>query len=284
MHVLWMFHRRLLVTVAVVSCVGASVALMVAASQRGDPRTGIGLRAHRSTGAAPSAADVIHSRSPGRPSTATTHPPLSAVQEQIDAELARAVTPASISAAQQSTVPTPAASAAYPSIPAVDRSDPSAYVLAFATELLDTDYATESRAELLAWAEHEEAPNTLPGVPASVAGKALVLSLADPDIPGATPSPTPSAAQWASDGQRGEVQSVSDLQVEVDPDWTQIISEGWQPADARMTIEVVTGTMTISTDGQAAPPQSFSLTVTLGTAAHVRSGYGAVAVGDWTLN
>ena len=198
--------------------------------------------------------------------------------------MARAVTPASIAAAQQSTVPAPAVSAAFPSIPAVDRRDPGSYAMAFATELLDTDYATESRAELLAWAEAEEAPNTLPGVPASVAGKALVLSLADPGIPGATPSPMASAAQWASDGQRGEVQSVSDLQAEVDPDWTQIVSEGWQPPDPRMTIEVVTGTMTVSIGGQATPPQSFSLTLTLGTAAHVPSSYGAVAVGDWTLN
>ena len=41
-----------------------------------------------------------------------------------------------------------------------------------------------------------------------------------------------------SDGQGGEVQSVNGLQAEVDPDWTQIISEGWQPRDPRMTIEV----------------------------------------------
>ena len=96
----------------------------------------------------------------------------------------------------------------------------------FASELLDTNYATQSRAELLAWAELEEAPNTLPGVPGSVAGKALVLSLADPGLPGGTPSPTPSAAQWASDGQRDEVQSVNGLQAEVDPDWTQIDLRG----------------------------------------------------------
>ena len=42
--------------------------------------------------------------------------------------------------------------------------------------------------------------------------------------------------------------------------------------------------MTVSIGGQAAPLQSFSLTLTLGTAAYVRGGYGAVAAGDWTLN
>ena len=51
-----------------------------------------------------------------------------------------------------------------------------------------------------------------------------------------------------------------------------------------MTIETVTGTMTVTIGGQTAPPESFSLTLTLGSAAHVRAGYGAVAAGDWTLN
>jgi len=33
-----------------------------------------------------------------------------------------------------------------------------------------------------------------------------------------------------------------------------------------------------------AAPESFSLSVTLGSAANVRAGYGAVAVADWTLD
>ena len=52
-----------------------------------------------------------------------------------------------------------------------------------------------------------------------------------------------------------------------------------------MTIETVTGTMTVAKNGVAAgPPESFSLTVTLGSAAHARAGYGAVAAADWTLD
>ena len=132
--------------------------------------------------------------------------------------------------------------------------------------------------------KHEEAPNTLPGVPTSVAGKALVLSLADPGLPGGTPSPTPSANQWATNAEDGVTQSVEDVEAEVDPDWAQIIAEGWQPRDPRMTIETVTGTMTDNTEGHAAPPESFSLPLTLGTAAHVHAGYGAVAAGDWTVD
>jgi hypothetical protein len=31
-------------------------------------------------------------------------------------------------------------------------------------------------------------------------------------------------------------------------------------------------------------PESFSLTLTLGTAAHVHAGYGAVAAADWTVD
>jgi hypothetical protein len=283
MRALWMFHRRLVVTIVIVGCLGASTGLVVAGSHRSAPATGTALNPH-TAGSVPSEGEAGREPSTRRPPTSTVPPPLTAVQKEIDGQLTQAETRASITAAEETSIPAPAVSTAYPPIPAADRSDPITFAIAFATELLDTNYATQSRAELLAWAEHEEAPNTLPGVPASVAGKALVLSLADPSLPGGTPTPTPAAAQWASDGQDGEVQSVSELQAEVDPDWTQIISEGWQPRDPRMTIEIVTGTMTVSISGQTAAPQSFSLTLTLGSSAHVRGGYGAVAAGDWTLS
>jgi hypothetical protein len=282
MRALWMFHRPLVVTVVIVGCLGVSTGLVVAASLRGVPPAG--------TGRGPDPAGMSSEAKAGHKSSTNPWPPPTppapntAAQKEIDDRLAQAETPASITAAEETNVPAPAASSAYPPIPLVDRNDPAAFAIAFARELLDANYATESRAELLAWAELEEAPNTLPGVPDSVAGKALVLSLADPGLPGGTPTPTPSAAQWASDGQRGEVQSVNGLQAEVDPDWTQIISEGWQPRDPHMTIEVVTGTMTVSIDGQTAPNQSFSLTLTLGTSGHVRGSYGAVASADWTLS
>jgi hypothetical protein len=210
--------------------------------------------------------------------------PQTAIQRQIDAELAQAETPAAIAAAQRSTVAAPAVSTDYPAVATEDRGDPGTYAVAFTTELLDTNFAVQSRGALLAWADHEEAPNTLPGVPASVASKALVLSLADPDLPGGPPSPVSSAPQWVADATSGVSQSVADVQAEVAPDWTQIISEGWQPRDPLMTIETVTGTVTVTTNGVAAAPESFSLSVTLGSAADVRAGYGAVAVADWTLD
>ena len=75
-----------------------------------------------------------------------------------------------------------------------------------------------------------------------------------PACPAARPHRRRRRRSGPSDGQRDEVQSVNGLQAEVDPDWTQIISEGWQPRDPRMTIEVVTGTVTVSIDGRRSRP------------------------------
>ena len=184
MRALWMFHRRLVVAVVIVGCLGASTGLVAAGSHRSAPHArGLGCSPH-TAGSTPSEAKAGREpsthRSPTPTPTPTTPSPLTAVQKEIDGQLAQAETPASITAAEETTIPAPAVSTAYPPIPVADRSDPTAFAIAFATELLDTSYPTQSRAELLAWAEYEEAPNTLPGVPASVADKALVLSLADP--------------------------------------------------------------------------------------------------------
>jgi hypothetical protein len=283
MRVLWTFYLRHVVAIVITGCLALSTGLVLAGSHQSTPQQGSALSRH-ATGSTLSKPKAGTQVSPELSPTSTVNPPLTAIQSEIDGQLAQAETSASITDAEQTGIPAPEVSSAYPSIPVADRSDPSAFAIAFATELLDTNYATQSRAALLAWAEYEESPNTLPGVPTAVAGKALVLSLADPNLPGGTPSPTPSATQWASNGQSGVIQSVSGLQAEVAPDWTQVISEGWQPRDPLMTIEIVTGTMTVSTNGQTAPLKSFSLTLSLGSAAYVRAGYGAVAAGDWTLS
>jgi hypothetical protein len=284
MRMLWTFHRRLSVAVIVIAVLAVSSAVVLAGSHRG------GRHAGALNGSQQPAGTTRNTRAPTtrtptlrRAPTSIREVPQTAIQTQIDAELAHAETPAAIAAAKRVSIPAPAVSTAYPSVASADRRDPSAYAIAFVTELLDINYAVASREGLLAWAEHEEAPNTLPGVPAAVAGKALVLSLGDPDLPGGSPSPVPSAAQWVAETQGGVSQSVTDVQAEVDPDWTQIISQGWQPRDRLMTVETVTGTLTVETNGVAAPPESFSLTLTLGSAAHARAGYGAVAAADWTL-
>jgi hypothetical protein len=277
MRAIWMFHRRLIEAVALVLALAVSAGVVIVGS-----RHGTAVATH--SGVIRSAKVPTRTAARQRTPTPNVELPATPIEKQVNAELAKAETPASVAAAEAASVPAPATSAAFPSIPLTDRSDPTAYAIAFTTELLDTNYAAQSRAALLAWAEHEQAPNTLPGVPASVAGKALVLSLADPSLPGGTPSPTPSASQWATDTEEGVAQSVSGLEAEVDPDWAQIIAEGWQPRDPRLTIETVTGRLTVTTAGGAAPPESFSLTLTLGTAAHVHAGYGAVAAGDWTVD
>ncbi len=280
-----MFHRRIFVAVIVVGVLACSSAVVLAGTHHRGHGVGAPTGSQSSSATTPNSTARTAPTPRGRlaPTSVGKVPP-SAIEHQIDAELAAAEAPAAIAAAKRSTVPAPADSTAYPSVPTADRGDPGTYAIAFATELLDTNFAVESRDALLAWAEHEEAPNTLPGVPASVAGKALVLSLADPDLPGGSPSPIPSAPQWTADAESGVSQSVTNVEAEVDPDWTQIISQGWQPSDPLMTVEVVTGTMAVATSGALAPRQSFSLTLTLGSAAYTRAGYGAVAVADWTLD
>lgn len=284
-------HRRLVVGVIVLVTLGVSGAVVLTGSRHSGPgRPSTALRP--AVGHPRSGSGTIRNPTPG-PTTRLARPiapsplrqvPQTALQRQIDGELAQAETPAAIAAAQQTAVPSPAVSSAYPGVPTSDRDAPSAYAVAFATELLDTNFALQSRNALLSWAQHEEAPNTLPGVPAAVAAKALVLSLADPDLPGGSPSPLPSAPQWGADASAGVSQSVGNVQAEVDPDWTQLVSEGWQARDPRLTIETVTGTLTVATNGVAsAPPETFSLTVTLGSAAHVRAAYGAVAAANWVL-
>jgi hypothetical protein len=280
MRSLWALRRRLVIGVALCVVLVVSAAVVVAFSRNGHPTATRSPTAHPAR-SGPTTTTTRSSPRQREP-TPKIKPPETAVQRQIDAELAQAETPASIAAAKATSVPAPAISTAYPAVPVVDRFDPTAYAIAFTTELLDTNYATQTRAGLLAWAEHEEAPNTLPGVPTDVAGKALVLSLADPDLPGGSPSPVPSPAGWAADAAADVGQQVTDVAAEVDPDWTEIVSEGWQPADPLMTIETVTGNLTVTTNGQAAAPESFSLTLTLGSAAHER-GYGAVAAADWTV-
>lgn len=200
-------------------------------------------------------------------------------QSLIDSQLSQAEQMPAIPAGLLASLPVGAYSRDYPPIPDGDRSSAIAFGTAFVGELVDRSYARQHRPDLLSWAQAESAPNTLPGVPAGMAGHALVLSLIDP-VP--LPGPVPAAGEWARPGGASEVQSVSNLQAVIDPAWLTLTATGWQPADPAMTVLTVTGTLT--TAGPAGTRTgSFSLHLTVGSSSY-RPGYGAVAVDDWTVS
>jgi hypothetical protein len=202
----------------------------------------------------------------------------SLAQSRVDGELVQAETNRALNASAGGSLPAAADSAAYPSVPVADRNDPTAYATAFIAELLDRDYRDQSRTQLLAWVQAESAPNTLPGVPASLAPRSLVWSLTTPEGAG---DPVPSTGRWTTLAESGASQTVVGLQTEVDPDWLTLISTGWEPVDPAMTMLTVTGTITISdTAGQTS--QQLLLVLTLGSNGS-RPGYGAVALDDWTV-
>jgi len=204
------------------------------------------------------------------------------VQASIDSQLARAESPSSIAAAEALTVPVASDSSAYPAVPASARENAATYAASFTAELLDRNYRSQSRAKLLAWAQGEEAPNTLPGVPASIANKALYASLADPGIAGGSGgSPVPSPALWATEASSGTTQRVSDVLVAVDPSWTQLIGKGWERRDPLMTMMDVTGTLVVST-GATTTAEAVSMDLALGSCERA-PGLGAIAVQDWTV-
>jgi hypothetical protein len=205
-------------------------------------------------------------------------PAASPQQSLIDSQLRQAEQPATLPPRELASLPAPGYSPEYPPVPLVDRSDAITYGLTFVTELLDRDYAHQSRQELLAWAQAESAPNTLPGVPADSASRALALSLIDPE---SAAGPLPSAAGWTRDAVSGEVDATRNVQAAVNPQWLSLTASGWQPADPAMTILTVTGTL-IAHEPAGTVTESFSLDLTLGSS-DSRPGYGAVAVDDWTV-
>ena len=206
-------------------------------------------------------------------------PAATSEQSLIDSQLSQAEQIPAMSAGLLASLPTAAYSADNPPIPDSDRSNAVAFGTAFVTELVDRNYGRQSRPSLLAWAQAESAPNTMPGVPADMAGHSLVLSLIDP-VP--SPGPVPAADNWAGAGGAGEVQTVSNLQAVIDPAWLALTATGWQPADPAMTVLTVTGALT--TAGPAGTRTgSFSLHLTVGSSSY-RPGYGAVAVDDWTVS
>jgi len=204
-------------------------------------------------------------------------PPQTAIERTANAIMAQNENSGSFTTSLAVQFPGAATCAAFPPIDAVDSSLPSMYALAFTQELLDVDFASSTRRELLAWASYNNAPNTLANVPAAANLKILPGSLA------ARPALLPTKTQWAAMAASRTVWRVSGLVISVSPIWTQMLSTGWKPVDPLMVMYDVSGTLTVTTSGRAPVVESIFFALTLGGASW-HPGYGAVAVNNWTVN
>jgi hypothetical protein len=166
---------------------------------------------------------------------------------------------------------------AFPPIAASDVQAPSTYALAFTQELLDVDFATSTRKELLAWASYNNAPNSIVTIPALINLKVLPSSLT------INPTPVPTLMEWRGLAAARTTWRVSGLVTSVSPIWTQLLATGWQPVDPLMTMYDVSGTLTVKTPREARDVQSIFFVLTLGGASW-HAEYGAMALNDWTVN
>lgn len=206
-----------------------------------------------------------------------TRPAQTPVQEQYDAALSSGLgSSSSMSAALAAQVPGPAFSTDRPALAVANT--PELWVEEFTQALLDIDFAHESRAALGAWVSAESAPELLPGVPPGVQNKVLYLSLFEAGLFGSS-SPIPDRQTWDADARSGTRWSVSNLTVQTDPRYSQLLATGWQPDDERFVVEDATGILNITTSGSTTA-RPFSMAVYAGSA-HWHQGYGTVLVDDW---
>ncbi len=182
-----------------------------------------------------------------------------------------------MAAAQALQVAEPAVAGGWP--PLAVQVTPERWAEAFVAGLLNVDYAHQSRAALAGWLQAQEAPELLPGVPASVADKVLSISVLDPALFGGQPTPLPIGAGWAAAARTGVRQRVSGILVQLDPGWAQMTAAGWQPTDVRMTEEDVSGSLTVY-EARGARTHRFSVQIIVGSA-RWHDGYGTVAVSGW---
>ena len=265
--------RRILAAAGVLS-VGLAlvVFLLVPGTHRGHSRGPI----PRSAGTTTQGLIAPTSPQPYRPPRVI--PARSAQQSTVDSELSQAEQHFTLPAGGVDALPAAAYSSGYPAVPAADLGDAASFATAFVSELVDRDYARQSRQQLLAWAQAESAPNTLPGLDPALTGHSLALSLIDPVPP---PGPVPPPAVWTQAAAAEQVQTVTNIETAVNADWLALTSSGWQPSDPAMTVLTVTANLNVAGPG-GGRTESFSLQLTLGSNGS-RPGYGAVAVDDWTV-
>ena len=235
-----------------------------------------------SSPASPTKGATVQPRTTTTSSAATYHPlritpPETAVERTVNQALEQSSNLSGLAALEASSFPSPATGAAFPPIVAADTSSPSMYAMAFTQELLNVDFATTTRNELLAWAGYNNAPNTTIDLPASAQLKVL------PDSLTTSPATMPSTAQWSAFATSRTLWRVSGLVISVSPTWTQALSAGWESVDPLMVIYDVSGTLTATTPGRTPVVASISFGLTLGGAS-LHPGFGAVAVDNWTVN
>jgi hypothetical protein len=202
-------------------------------------------------------------------------PTQTAIQRAVDQRFAQEWRSESASTAAM--LPEAATSVSFPPIAASDVQAPSTYALAFTQELLDVEFATSTREELLAWASYNNAPNSIVAIPAPINLKVLPASLT------IRPTPVPTLMEWRGLAATRTTWRVSGLVTSVSPVWTQLLATGWQPADPLMAMYDVSGTITVTTPGEARNVESMFFVLTLGGASW-HAGYGAMALNDWTVN
>ncbi len=174
-------------------------------------------------------------------------------------------------------VPAPKVTGGWPNLPV--ELTPEAWARQFVKGLLTIDYATMSRSALGPWLQAQVAPALIPGIPESVADKMLYTSLVATEVLGGQPTPIPSAAEWEANARAGAKQWVSDLQVQVNPRWAQLVATSWQPPDLRMAILDVSGRLMLQ-HADAMSTSRFTLQLLVGSG-RWRDGYGTVSVFGW---
>jgi hypothetical protein len=177
----------------------------------------------------------------------------------------------------------PATSSTYPAIPAAGSTNPDSYAKAFATELFTRDYRTATRSQLIAWAQWEDSPLHSPNYPQADWSKVLVDSLTDLTWDDANETPIPADGPWLALRSEAARDTVSDVRVELDPQWEQQIAAGYEPPDSLATARDVSLTVTRRVIVAGHPSVSrfaVSLALQLGTAAH-GDGYGVAATNNY---
>jgi len=214
---------------------------------------------------------------------ATTEPQATPVQLQYDKGFAGGFSSANNEAmmtkAESMSIPSPGIGGGWSTLAVANT--PEGWSTEFVQGLLDINFAHQSRSALGPWLVAQDAPDLMPGIPTAFQDLSLYTTVFASSITGQA-SPVPSASEWQSNAASGVRWSVSDLEIQLDPQWQQMIDAGWQPQDLRAAVEDVSGVLTIET-GKTTSTKQFSLALQVGSA-HWHDGYGSVLVSDWKVS